>query len=203
MKNHRGPAGWRRVPGRPIFPAMNAPPMVCIVGKKKSGKTTTVLKLVAELRQRGHRVMTIKHGHHFDLDRQGTDSFRHRVDGGAERVVLAGPGQFAVLGTWPRGEEESPAELAARYLADADIVVVEGFKGERLPKIEIFRRAAHDAPVWDPDDPTADDYIAGISDDPGYARRTPFTTLDADDPGLAATLADLVETRVMGRVEAP
>ena len=43
--------------------------MVCVVGKKKSGKTTTVLKLAAKLRQRGHRVMTIKHGHHFDQDR--------------------------------------------------------------------------------------------------------------------------------------
>ena len=177
---------------------MSAPPIVCIVGKKKSGKTTTVLKLVAELRQRGHRVMTIKHGHHFDLDRKGTDSFRHRVEGGAERVVLAGPGQFALLGTWPRGQEETPAELAARYLGDADIVVVEGFKGERLPKIEVFRRSAHDSPVWDPGDETSRDYIAGITDDEAYARRAPFTILDADDPGLAADLADLVETRVMG-----
>jgi molybdopterin-guanine dinucleotide biosynthesis protein B len=178
---------------------MNAPPMVCIVGKKKSGKTTTVLKLVAELRQRGHRVMTIKHGHHFDLDRKGTDSFRHRVEGGAERVVLAGPGQFAVLGTWPRGEEESPERLAARYLGDADIVVVEGFKGERLPKIEVFRRAVHELPVFDPEDDTARDYIAAITDDEEYARRVPFPTLDAEQPGLAGRLADLVEEHVLGR----
>lgn len=172
--------------------------MVCIVGKKQSGKTTTVLKLVAELRQRGHRVMTIKHGHGFDLDRQGTDSFRHRVEGGAERVVLAGPGQFAILGTWPRGEEEAPDRLAERYLDDADIVVVEGFKGERLPKVEIFRRGVHETPVYDPDDPAAADYIAGITDDETYARRVPFPILDADDPGLATDLADLVEARVMG-----
>lgn len=172
--------------------------MVSIVGKKKSGKTTTVLKLVAELRQRGHRVMTIKHGHHFDLDRKGTDSYRHRVDGGAERVILAGPGQFAILGTWPQGEEAGPESLAARYLDDADIVVVEGFKGERLPKIEVFRRAAHDAPVWSPDDPTADDYIAAITDDPGFAARVPFPALDAGDPAVATKLADLVERRILG-----
>jgi molybdopterin-guanine dinucleotide biosynthesis protein B len=175
------------------------PPIVCIVGKKKSGKTTTVLKLVAELRQRGHRVMTIKHGHHFDLDRPGTDSYRHRVEGGAERVILAGPGQFAILGTWPQGEEEAPDELAARFLGDADIVVVEGFKGERLPKIEVFRRAAHDSPVYDPDDPAAADYIGALTDDPDYARRVPFPALDADDPAVAAKLADLVEERVLGR----
>jgi molybdopterin-guanine dinucleotide biosynthesis protein MobB len=189
---------WRPDARPPIFPAMSAPAIVCIVGKKKSGKTATVLKLVAELRRRGHRVMTIKHGHDFDLDRKGTDSYRHRVDGGAERVVLAGPGQFAILGTWPRGEEEPPNRLAALYLGDADIVVVEGFKGERLPKIEVFRRSVHETPVWDPDHITAGDYIGGVTDDQDYARRTPFPTLDADDPGLAARLADLVEVRVLG-----
>jgi molybdopterin-guanine dinucleotide biosynthesis protein MobB len=181
---------------RPIIGAMNrsdTPPMICIVGKRKSGKTTTVIRLVRELRRRGHRVMTIKHGHHFDLDRKGTDSFRHREEGGAERVVLAGPGQFAVLGTWPGGEAEGPAALAARHLPDADVVVVEGFKGEHLPKVEIFRRTAHDTPVWDPDRDDAGEYIAGITDDPGYRERVPFPTFGADDPGLDADLADLVE----------
>ncbi len=171
----------------------NAPPMVCIVGKKKSGKTTTVIALTAELRRRGHRVMTIKHGHHFDLDRVGTDSFRHREEGGAERVVLAGPGQFGVIGSWPEGRELGPAELAARHLPEADVVVVEGFKGEHLPKIEIFRRAVHDAPVWDPTRDDADEYMAGVTDDPDYRVRAPFPTLDADEPDLAARLADIVE----------
>lgn len=172
--------------------------MVCIVGKKKSGKTTTVLKLVAELRGRGHRVMTIKHGHHFDLDRPGTDSYRHRVEGGAERVILAGPGQFAILGTWPEGREEAPDQLAARFLGDADLVVVEGFKGERLPKIEVFRRASHDTSVYDPDDASAGDYIAAITDDADYADRVPFPAFDADDPAVTSKLADLVEARVLG-----
>lgn len=176
---------------------MSAPPIVCVVGKKKSGKTTTVVKLVGELRQRGHRVMTIKHGYHFDLDARGTDSYRHRADGGAERVILAGPDQFAILGTWPGGRKEGPARLAARYLADADIVVVEGFKRERLPKIEVFRKTAHDTPVYDPRDPTADDYIAGLTDDDGYAHSVPFPTYDADAPDAARWLADQVEARVV------
>lgn len=178
---------------------MDTPPLVCIVGKKKSGKTTTVLKLVAELRRRGYRVMTIKHGHRFDLDREGTDSFRHRVEGGAERVVLAGPTQFAVLGSWPESEPAGPLELATRFLADADVVVVEGFKGEHLPKIEVFRKAAHAEPVWDPGHPSAGEFIGGVTDDPGYARRVPFPAYDADDPALAAHLADLVEDGVLGR----
>jgi molybdopterin-guanine dinucleotide biosynthesis adapter protein len=142
--------------------------------------------------------MTIKHGHDFDLDREGTDSFRHRADGGAERVVLAGPGQFAVVGNWPGGEELGPAELAGRYLPEADIVVVEGFKLEPLPRIEVFRRAAHRRPVWDPDAADARLFIAGVTDDEAYRRSVPFPTFDVDDPDLAARLAALVEEVVMG-----
>jgi molybdopterin-guanine dinucleotide biosynthesis protein B len=170
--------------------------MVCVVGKKKSGKTTTVIALVAELKRRGHRVMTVKHGHHFDLDREGTDSFRHRVEGGAERVVLAGPGQFAVVGSWPHADEAGAAALAARYLDDADVVVVEGFKGERLPKIEVFRRAAHETPVWHPDRDDAHEFIAGVTDDEDYARQVPFPTFAADDPALAVRLCELVQQRL-------
>lgn len=170
-----------------------APPIVCIVGKKKSGKTTTVIRLTSELRRRGYRVMTIKHGHHFDLDREGTDSFLHREEGGAERVVLAGPGQFGVIGSWPAGRELGPAALAARHLSEADVVVVEGFKGERLPKVEVYRKAAHAEPLWKPEREDAPDYIAGISDDAGYRARVPFPTIDADASDLAQRLATLVE----------
>ena len=74
------------------------PPVVCIVGKKKSGKTATVVGLVSELARRGHRVMTAKHGHGFELDTEGTDSWRHRHEGGAHRVVMAAPDQIAVMG---------------------------------------------------------------------------------------------------------
>ena len=173
--------------------------MVSVVGKKKSGKTTTVVALVAELRRRGHRVMTIKHGHRFDLDREGTDSHRHLHEAGAERVVVAGAEQLALMGTWPGGRDATAAELASRYLADADIVVVEGFKAERMPHVEVYRRAVHATPVWDPDHETAGDYIAGVTDDADYAARVPFPTFDAADPDLAVRLADLVEARVMGR----
>lgn len=176
----------------------DSPPIVCVVGKKKSGKTTTVLTLVSALRARGHRVMTIKHGHHFDLDRAGTDSYRHRVEAGAERVVIAGPGQFGVVGSWPAGREAGPGELAARYLPDADIVVVEGFKLEPLPRIEVFRRAAHERPVWDPDDRDAARFIGGVSDDADYRAAVPFPTFALDDPELGDRLASLVERVVMG-----
>jgi molybdopterin-guanine dinucleotide biosynthesis protein len=73
------------------------------------------------------------------------------------------------------------------------VVVVEGFKGERLPKIEVFRRVAHDRALWDPDRDDAEEYIAGITDDPAYRDRAPFPTFDAEDPHLDGKLADLVQ----------
>jgi molybdopterin-guanine dinucleotide biosynthesis protein MobB len=176
---------------------MTAPPLVCIVGKKRSGKTTTLIRLAAELKRRGHRVMTIKHGHHFDLDREGTDSYRHATEGGADRVVAAGPGQFAVIGSWPGGRELTAMELAARYLADADIVVVEGFHQEPLPKIEIYRTITPHTPIWDAASPDTGGFIGAITDDDEYRRLAPFPTFQPDDPDLTTRLADVVESKVM------
>ena len=163
-----------------------------MVGKKKSGKTTVIVALVAELVRRGHRVGTIKHGHHFDLDTEGTDSRRHR-DAGAERVVLAGPEGFAVIGTWPDREPAGPRELAARHLHDMDVVLVEGFKGEDVPKIEIFRRAAHAEPVFPPGSAGSERLIAVVTDDPAYAAGLPWPHFELDRPDLAERLADLIE----------
>lgn len=173
------------------------PPVVCVIGKKKSGKTTTTVALAAELTRRGHRVMTIKHGHAFDLDHEGRDSWRHVHEGGAQRVVLASPHGFAVLGDWPGGEPAGAAALARLYLADADVVVVEGFKREPLPKIELFRRAAHEQPIYGVEDLERADWLAIATDVRDFQARVPV--LDIDDPALAAQLADLVERSVMGR----
>lgn len=172
------------------------PGVVCVVGKKKSGKTTTVVGLVQELVARGHRVMTVKHGHGFDLDRPGTDSWRHLHEGGAERVVMAGPDGFAVVGGWG-GAGEAPLEaLVARYVGEADIVVAEGFKASEAPRIEVFRTAAHTDPLYG-GDPAADArYLAVLTDVPGFEAAVPVLDVDADD--RFRRLADLVET-TLGR----
>jgi molybdopterin-guanine dinucleotide biosynthesis protein B len=177
------------------------PPIVSVVGKKKSGKTTTVEALVAELVRRGFRVGTIKHGHDFDLDRAGTDSWRHRA-AGSRRTVLAGPDGFAVVGAWPGAGEEGPVELAARYLDDLDLVVVEGFKTAPVPKIEIFRRAVHAEPVFAPGAPGAERLIAVVTDDPAHAAGCVCPTLPADAPDLAPRLAELVVARILGASDA-
>ena len=185
-----------------ITDAPPGPTVVCVVGKKKSGKTTTVVGLVAELARRGHDVMTVKHGHGFDLDRKGSDSWKHRHLGGASRVVLAGPDEFAVMGRWTAGVGEGEGEgaggerpleeLVERYLGDADIVIAEGFKASVCHRIEVFRRAAHKDPVLGgPGGGAPQLYLAVLTDDPSF--QAPCPVWDVDDPERFVRLADMVE----------
>src|SRR5919202_3723437 len=89
--------------------ALPRPPMVAVIGKKNSGKTTTTVRLAAELGRRGHRVMTIKHGSHtFNIDPSTTDTYRHYHEGNVERVAMVAPDKFALVARW--GEELSPEE---------------------------------------------------------------------------------------------
>src|SRR5215211_3381531 len=142
---------------------MRRPPMVAVIGRKHSGKTTLTVRLAAELGRRGHRVMTIKHGSHtFNLDPATTDTYRHYHEGGAERVAMAAPDKFALILRW--AEELSAEEIAERYMADADVVVCEGFKRSALPKIEIFRRAAHAEPLFSSGSPESEHYLALVTD---------------------------------------
>ena len=172
----------------------DSPPVVCIVGKKNSGKTEVTVRLARELRRRGRRVMTVKHGHSFDLDTPGTDSWRHRHDGGADRVVMASPEGFAVVGRWP--EEEMPLDGIVRmYLSDAEIVLAEGYKASGHPKVEVFRSAAHREPVIDPGNPSAESFLAVVTDKPDFQASVPVFGLD--DPALAMKLVDLVEEELL------
>ena len=78
-------------------------PIVSIVGKSDSGKTTLIEKLIAELTRRGFRVATIKHNRHgFDIDHEGKDSWRHKR-AGAVATVVASPGRAALIEDTPEG----------------------------------------------------------------------------------------------------
>jgi molybdopterin-guanine dinucleotide biosynthesis protein MobB len=170
--------------------------MVAVIGKKHSGKTTVTVRLAAELHRRGHRVMTIKHGSHtFNIDPATTDTYRHYHEGQAERVAMASPDKFALIVRW--GDELGPEAIAERYMGDADVVLCEGFKRSALPKIEVFRRAAHDTPLYEPG---AAGYVAMVTDAPGLAL--PFPVLRLDAPAWLDELASLVEARIMGRASA-
>jgi molybdopterin-guanine dinucleotide biosynthesis adapter protein len=144
--------------------------ILSIIGRKNAGKTTLTVALAGELARRGHRVMTIKHGDHpADVDRDGTDSWRHFHEGRAERVLLATPG-LRVL--FERADDlYDPVALARRYLDGADIVLVEGFKRAPIPKVEVFRTAVAPTPLYRQPDSDPDAWVAIVTDDP---------TLDAD-----------------------
>jgi molybdopterin-guanine dinucleotide biosynthesis protein MobB len=138
--------------------------ILSIVGRKNAGKTTLTVALASELARRGQRVMTIKHGHHpADVDRPGSDSWRHFHEGRAERVLIAAPDLRVLFERTP--DEYDPVALARRYLADADIVLAEGYKRAPLPKIEVFRPSVADAPIYDAASPEAVRWAAIVTDD--------------------------------------
>lgn len=112
-----------------------------ITGWKNAGKTTLVERLVTNITGRGLRVSTVKHAHHdFDIDQPGRDSHRHRM-AGAEQVLVASARRWALM-TELRGAPEPPLDALLAALAPVDLVLVEGFKRDPLPRIEIRRAAA-------------------------------------------------------------
>ena len=114
-----------------------------ITGWKNSGKTTLTERLVAELTRRGWKVSTVKHAHHdFDIDKEGTDSFRHRQAGASEVAIVSGR-RWALMHEL-RGEDEPPLDVVLARLAPCDLVLVEGYKRESHKKIETRRADAKD-----------------------------------------------------------
>jgi molybdopterin-guanine dinucleotide biosynthesis protein MobB len=129
------------------------PPILSIVGRRNSGKTTLLAALAAELGRRGVRVASIKHSHHeFDIDVPGKDSWRHFHEGGVDAVVVASPTRLALVARADHADRD-PIALVRRFFdrADFDLVLVEAFTAAPLPKIEIFRRTVHPLPIWGDD----------------------------------------------------
>lgn len=123
-----------------------------VTGWKNSGKTGLMERLVAEITSRGFTVSTVKHAHHtFDVDQPGKDSHRHRVAGAAQ-VLLASRNRVALM-TELRDAEEPPLEALLTQLAPCDLVLIEGYKRDRHPKIEAHR-AATGQPLIAPEDST-------------------------------------------------
>jgi molybdopterin-guanine dinucleotide biosynthesis protein MobB len=146
--------------------------IISVIGRKNAGKTTLAVALASELVRRGHRVMTIKHGHHpADADRKGSDTWRHFHEGQAERVLIASP-DLRVL--FERSADSyDPVGLARQYMEGADIVITEGYKAAALPKIEVFRRQVSRTPLYDPAAPNAGQWVAVVTDDPDFTAECP------------------------------
>ena len=125
--------------------------VIGLAGWSGAGKTTLVSKLIPALVQRGHRVSTVKHAHHsLEIDLPGKDSHTHRVVGATE-VLVSSANRFALIHELRDEPEFALRQLLAR-LGPADLVLVEGFKRETHPKIEVFRAANGREPLH-PDDP--------------------------------------------------
>ncbi len=125
--------------------------IIGLAGWSGSGKTTLVTKLIPRLIARGLRVSTLKHAHHgFDLDTPGKDSFMHRAAGATEVLISSGK-RWAILHELREEPEWDLPALTAKMSA-VDLVLVEGFKRDAFPKLEIHR-SANGKPLLHPDDP--------------------------------------------------
>ncbi|MDU8913476.1 molybdopterin-guanine dinucleotide biosynthesis protein B [Aestuariicoccus sp. MJ-SS9] len=123
-----------------------------VTGWKNAGKTGLMERLVTEIASRGFTVSTVKHAHHtFDVDHPGKDSYRHRVAGASE-VILASRNRVAQM-TELRGAEEPSLDSLLPRLAPVDLVLIEGYKRDRHPKVEAFRAETGNSLIA-PDDPS-------------------------------------------------
>lgn len=150
-----------------------------LVGASGSGKTTLMVKVLGELKGRGLKVSTIKHTHHdFDIDSPGKDSHRHR-EAGAEEVMLTSSARW-VLMREHRGAPEPDVNQLIGHMSVVDLLLVEGFKELRCPKMEIHRPSLG-KPLRFIGDP---DVAAVASDEPLPACSVPVLDIN-DIPAIA------------------
>ncbi len=164
-----------------------SPPIVSIVSKKRSGKTTLLEKLIPELSSRGYRVGTVKHDMHgFDIDHEGKDTWRHKRCGAAT-VAISSPWKLSLIKDVE--QEASLDDLVSAFFSDMDLVLTEGYLRAKKPQIEIFRSTAHRHPLHVKGKSNA--LIAVMSDVP----------VDLDVPNFdindIVALADFIETRFL------
>jgi len=159
-------------------------PVVSIVGKSNSGKTTLIEKLIPELKKRNYKIGIVKHSFHgFDIDKKGKDSWRHK-NAGADTVMLK---SSDTIGLVKDSRDESLDDLMV-YFEGMDLVITEGFKRADKPKIEIFRNSVHQQPLWQEG---STDIIAMVTDS-GLDIDLPMFGLDQ-----VKELADFIEGRFL------
>jgi len=160
-------------------------PIVTIVGKSDSGKTTLVEKIVPELIRRGYRVTTVKHDlHGFEIDRQGKDSWRHK-QAGAQGVIISSPQKIALIRDVDK--DMSLEELRDAFGGNADLILAEGFKKDIQPKIEVFRKEEHQELLC-----TEEDNLVAIASNRPFDIGIPC--LDIDD---VKGIVDLIESKFL------
>jgi molybdopterin-guanine dinucleotide biosynthesis protein B len=154
--------------------------VIGLAGWSGAGKTTLLTRVIPHLRAQNLRVSVIKHAHHnFDVDKPGKDSWLHR-EAGAEEVLVSSGNRWALMHEL-RGAPEPLLPELLQKMARVDLVVIEGYKSEPIPKIEVHR-AANGKPLLFPADP---DIVAVAAD---VAVETALPTAHLDDIAAIAGL---------------
>ena len=161
---------------------MNGARVLGMVGCSGSGKTTLSVQLIPLLVGRGLKIATLKHAHHgFDVDQPGKDSYEHRKAGASE-VIVSSSRRWVQMHEIGEEQEASLAQLLRR-LSACDLVLVEGFKTERHPKMEVFRKEVGKSALY-PEDP----HIVAIASDQAFpGARIPVVNIN-DVPVVADTV---------------
>jgi molybdopterin-guanine dinucleotide biosynthesis protein B len=163
------------------------PPIISVIGKKKSGKTTLLEKLIPALKARNYRIGSVKHDTHgFDIDHEGKDSWRHKV-AGAEAVLISSPWKLSLIKD--TDSDRSLRELVSDYMSDMDLVLTEGYNKADMPKVEVFRSAAHKTPL---NAKSANDRLFAVLSDTPMELGVPNFDIDDID-----SLADLIEAKFL------
>ena len=161
---------------------MSVPRVIGLAGWSGSGKTVLLTKLIPLLTGRGLNVATIKHAHHsFEVDHPGKDSHEHRKAGASE-VIVSSARRWVQIHEIAGAPEATLSELLGR-VSPCDLVLVEGFKRENHPKLEVFREIVGKAPLH-----PHDKHIVAVASDKEFpAAEVPVVSLDD-----IARIADIV-----------
>ena len=161
--------------------------IIGLAGWSGSGKTTLITKLIPRLIARGVKISTLKHAHHgFDLDQPGKDSFFHRAAGATE-VIISSARRWAILHELRAEPEWNLRDLVAK-MSPVDLVLVEGFKRDVFPKLEIHR-AANGKPLIHPEDA----HIVAVASD----TAVPEAKVPVIDLNDIEAIADLLLKRAV------
>ena len=167
-------------------------PVIGFCAYSGTGKTTLLIKLLPLLKSRGLRVGVIKHTHHrFEVDKPGKDSYELRKAGAAEMLVASGRRWALMVDTEDSGEPVLQEMLNRMDQSVLDLIIVEGFRHEAFPKIELHRPQLG-KPLIYPEDQSV---IAIASDDPS-AYDTSLPLLDINDPeAIAEFIASVLQKK--------
>lgn len=157
-------------------------PVVSIVGKANSGKTTLICKLISDLKNRGLKVATIKHDvHGFEIDKPGKDTWKH-AKAGSSNVVISSPQKIAMI---QELEKEKPLDEIVQRIQNVDIILTEGYKSGNKPKVEVIRTEINGEPLCD-----ENETIAIACDDENFKYGSVPVFNWNDSVGLVDLIAD-------------